>query len=276
MAPLLLPPTPLDLPELLVQILARVEIRTFYSCLAVSRLWHETALLPVCWKLRCLAEGVWHEDEPVPKTEPNPWIALYFSANGTHTLKVVLVNGLSSGKTALCQRLMTGQFIESGSTIGAAFMRKTLTVPPCASATLEIWDTAGQERYRRLAPMYYRGAAAVLVCYDCTDASVFQEAKSWVDEVRQSADPAIGLVCCKCDLVDRRQVTRAQGEAFAASVKATYWETSALTGQGVQECFVGIARAAIVSHRSRKDEPFRPTPPEPGPLPPPRPRCIIA
>ena len=38
-----------------------------------------------------------------------------------------------------------------------------------ATVKFEIWDTAGQERYHSLAPMYYRGAAAVIIVFDITN-----------------------------------------------------------------------------------------------------------
>ncbi|KAJ4462400.1 hypothetical protein PAPYR_1029 [Paratrimastix pyriformis] len=89
-----------------------------------------------------------------------------------------------------------------------------------------------------------RQADGILVCYDCTSRAQFREVASLVPP-RDRGHPVVGLVCTKCDLVETRQISRAEGEACAAALDATYWETSALTGQGVTECFMGLARAAL-------------------------------
>lgn len=48
--------------------------------------------------------------------------------------------------------------------IGAAFFFQILSLTE-ATVKFDKWDTAGQERYHGLAPLYYIGAAAVVV-YD--------------------------------------------------------------------------------------------------------------
>lgn len=64
---------------------------------------------------------------------------------------------MGAGKSSLVLRFVKGQFFDfQESTIGAAFLTQTVTVPD-AVVKFEIWDTAGQERYHSLAPMYYRG-----------------------------------------------------------------------------------------------------------------------
>jgi small GTP-binding protein len=42
--------------------------------------------------------------------------------------------------------------------------------------TLEIWDTAGQEKFKKIAPIYYRNAQAVLIVFDLTRQDSFESA----------------------------------------------------------------------------------------------------
>ena len=42
------------------------------------------------------------------------------------------------------------------------------------TAKLQIWDTAGQEQFKKLAPMYYKNAAAAIICYDVTSPTSFE------------------------------------------------------------------------------------------------------
>ena len=48
---------------------------------------------------------------------------------------------------------------------------------------MQIWDTAGQERFRGLAKNYYRGADAVVLVYDVTQARTFVDVPSWLEEL---------------------------------------------------------------------------------------------
>ena len=123
----------------------------------------------------------------------------------------------------------------------------------------EIWDTAGQERFHSLAPMYYRcsplwnnpgslcrNAQAAVVVYDITKAASLTKAQSWIKELQRQASPGIiiALAGNKVDLADDdengRQVSYEEGKEYANETGALFFETSAKTGDGVQELFTEI------------------------------------
>ena len=112
---------------------------------------------------------------------------------------------------------------------------------------LEIWDTAGQERFRAMAPMYYRNAAAAIVCFDVTDESTFNTMKDWVEELKTNVvdkNLVIAIACNKADL-DTRQVSRARAEQFARSISAIVLDTSAKENFGVAELFAAVSEHVI-------------------------------
>lgn len=55
----------------------------------------------------------------------------------------------------------------------------------------------------------------------------------------------MALVGNKCDLRDRRAVERSVAEATAEEIGAVYYETSAATGEAVEEVFAALARAVM-------------------------------
>lgn len=117
----------------------------------------------------------------------------------------------------------------------------------------QIWDTAGQERYRSLSPIYYRKAAAAVVCYDITSEASLEKAKSWVRELQRQAEPSIiiALTGNKTDLEDRREVKRADAEKYAKEEGLLYFETSAKTGAGVADVFMELGAFGRCAHLRR-------------------------
>jgi len=56
---------------------------------------------------------------------------------------------------------------------------------------LQIWDTAGQERFRTITQSYYRSANGVIVAYDITRRSTFENCTRWLEDVRRYAAPNV-------------------------------------------------------------------------------------
>jgi small GTP-binding protein len=157
-------------------------------------------------------------------------------------LKLVLIGNTSTGKTCLVKRVVSDLFTDScATTLGASFASKVVTIDN-REFKLQIWDTAGQEKYRAMTPMYYRGAQAAMVVYSITDESSFDAIDSWVDSMRQNAEPEVILFLCgnKVDLADARSVSTEAGREKAKRIGAHFAEVSAKTGEGVGDMFAEI------------------------------------
>ncbi|CDR39008.1 CYFA0S02e10550g1_1 [Cyberlindnera fabianii] len=161
--------------------------------------------------------------------------------------KLVLLGDSAVGKSSLVQRFTKNTFDElRESTIGAAFITKTVPLDSTSVVKFEIWDTAGQERYKSLAPMYYRNADAALVVFDITDPTSFEKAKKWVQELRVQAPETliVKFVGNKIDLKDRPQantVEDAEVLAYCKDEGVEYLQCSAKTGENVSRVFELIA-----------------------------------
>jgi Ras-related protein Rab-1A len=76
----------------------------------------------------------------------------------------------------------------------------------------------------------------VLICYDVTNRKSFEKIKEWVDSIADNASANIKMVLVgnKIDLT--RDVTKEEGKKLADSNKIPFFETSAKTDEGVNEC----------------------------------------
>ena len=163
------------------------------------------------------------------------------------------------GKTSLLVRYVQKTFSDSQEpTVSATYLTKKVRLVGEEGSSgiggggsdgrmceLNVWDTAGQERFHALGPIYYRDADAAVLVYDITDADSFARVKSWVKELRSIAGGDTTLCVCanKIDLERARAVSTADGEAYAKSIGADFFSTSAKADKGVEQAFMSVARA---------------------------------
>jgi Ras-related protein Rab-4B len=122
---------------------------------------------------------------------------------------------------------------------------------------LQIWDTAGQERFRSVTRSYYRGAAGALLVYDITSRLSYNNLRTWLEDARTlaSAGIVIILVGNKKDLEDDREVTFIEASRFAQENNLMFLETSALTGDNVEEVFLKCARTIFSKVEAKTVDP---------------------
>jgi len=152
---------------------------------------------------------------------------------------------MAVGKTNIALRFVSETFEESHrATFGASFTSKSIKIDS-EIIQFQIWDTAGQEKFRSMMPQYYRGAAAAIVVYDITSEESFRYMKSWVKELNKLGPEKLILAVAgnKCDLKEQRQVSYNAGKSYADEVKAIFMETSAKTGENVEDLFIEIGTA---------------------------------
>ncbi|KAK5804298.1 hypothetical protein PVK06_031947 [Gossypium arboreum] len=149
------------------------------------------------------------------------------------------------GKSCLLLRFSDGSFTTSFiTTIGIDFKIRTIELDG-KRIKLQIWDTAGQERFRTITTAYYRGAMGILLVYDVTDESSFNNIRNWIRNIEQHASDNVNkiLVGNKADMDEsKRAVPTSKGQALADEYGIKFFETSAKTNLNVEEVFFSIAR----------------------------------
>jgi Ras-related protein Rab-5C len=170
--------------------------------------------------------------------------------------KVVFLGATSVGKTAIVNRAMSDSFeFDQPSTVGAHYSTKPVTTDS-GTATLRIWDTAGQERYRSLAPMYYQGSQVAIIVFSLTDRSTLDAATRWANELKEHFEviPDVFLVGNKADLEAEREIDLDLAMEVASNLNAEYMETSAMTGQNIQDLFNAVADRIVKNRMENPPE----------------------
>lgn len=162
-----------------------------------------------------------------------------------YLFKIVLIGDAGVGKTCVVQRFKSGTYLEKhGSTIGVDFTMKTLQIDG-KLVKLQIWDTAGQERFRTITQSYYRSANGVIIAYDVTKRSSFENIPRWLDDVKKYAGSNIVQLILgnKQDLEHLREVTVAEAKAYAQHCSMLdAIETSAKENTNIDEAFLRMAK----------------------------------
>uniref|UniRef100_A0A3B4BK70 small monomeric GTPase n=1 Tax=Periophthalmus magnuspinnatus TaxID=409849 RepID=A0A3B4BK70_9GOBI len=142
-----------------------------------------------------------------------------------YLFKLLLIGDSGVGKTCLLFRFSEDAFNTTFiSTIGK-------------NIRTNIWDTAGQERFRTITTAYYRGAMGIMLVYDITNEKSFDNIKNWIRNIEEhaSSDVERMILGNKCDMNDKRQVSKERGEKLAIDYGIKFLETSAKSGINVEE-----------------------------------------
>uniref|UniRef100_T1J8K1 Ras-related protein Rab-13 n=1 Tax=Strigamia maritima TaxID=126957 RepID=T1J8K1_STRMM len=174
--------------------------------------------------------------------------------------KLLLIGDSGVGKTCLLFRYADQTFSPSFiSTIGIDFKIKSIEMRGM-KIKLQIWDTAGQERFHTITTSYYRDAMGIMLVYDITNKKTFDNIAKWLRNLEEHANDYVQKMILgnKCDLEDRRVVSKERGEAIGREHKIKFFETSAKANINVDEAFTELAETifnGILSQLHNQDKP---------------------
>ena len=165
--------------------------------------------------------------------------------------KIILIGPSAVGKTSLLNRFIHNKFSQSYKlTIGVDFMNKNITIGD-STVKLNIWDIGGQDRCKAVRKSFYSGASGALLIFDLTRAATYERViEKWYPEVMQfaSSDIPFILIGNKKDLIaDVGQAVESNmAELFAEKNSSIYVETSAKSGENVEEAFSELAKRIVL------------------------------
>lgn len=174
------------------------------------------------------------------------------------TYKLVILGDSGVGKTCLLLKFRDNTFLSGNfiSTVGIDYRNKVVDIDG-TKVKLQIWDTAGQERFRSVTHAYYRDAHALLLLYDVTNKSSFENIRAWLGEIKEYAqdDVVIMLLGNKTDCkASERVIRKEDGEKLAKEYNVAFMETSAKTGLNVDLAFTAIARELLSRNSGETDK----------------------
>eukprot|EP00794_Sanderia_malayensis_P004732 gene4732-5355_t len=173
-----------------------------------------------------------------------------------YLFKLLLIGDSGVGKTCLLFRFSDDAFNTTFiSTIGIDFKIKTVEVDG-KRVKLQIWDTAGQERFHTITTSYYRGAMGIMLVYDIMDEKSFDNIAKWLRNIDEHASEGVERMILgnKCDMENKRMVTKSKGEAIAREHGIKFFETSAKENVNVEDAFMKLTKDILGKQLSGNTE----------------------
>ena len=171
------------------------------------------------------------------------------------TVSILTVGETQVGKTSLILRFIDRVFYyDTKTTIGVDFKVKRINLLN-KNVLVKIWDSAGQERFKTVTRQYYKNAEGVMLIYDVTSQKSFSMIEEWfksiIENKRKGAE--VILIGNKKDMVNR-VISAEQGESLAKKFEIKYYETSALSGENVDQVFEELAENILKIKLNTEEE----------------------
>ena len=170
-------------------------------------------------------------------------------------IKIGCFGESSVGKTCLSRRFVDdNNFDFSIPTIGIEHFTKMLILSDGQKYKIKIYDTAGQERYRSLCMNSIRPCDGIILMYDITNRETFDLLfRNWINniyEIKKEDFPLI-IIGNKCDLEDKREISKEEGLKAANQYKTLFFETSAKEGINYKKPFEELLNKIIIQKKEK-------------------------
>ena len=162
-------------------------------------------------------------------------------------IKIMVIGETRVGKTSLIKKYTKNTF--GGvylTTVGIDFQEKIINSEGKV-VKIQIWDTAGQDRFRNIAKNYFHTSDGFLLVYDITCRESFDKLNFWYEQIKLNAPEHTKCMVIgnKCDLEEKREISKEEGDNFSKEQNIKFYETSAKEGINVNIIFQELSNEII-------------------------------
>ncbi|XP_060589581.1 dnaJ homolog subfamily C member 27-like [Ruditapes philippinarum] len=178
-------------------------------------------------------------------------------------IKIISMGNAEVGKSCIIKRYCEKRFVHKYlATIGIDYGVSKVTIKD-REVKVNIFDMAGHPIFYEVRNEFYKDTQGAIVVFDVSDRSSFESLDHWLLEMQTEMgnqtehDNVVICVCAnKCDR--KRQVDEHEARIWADSKGFLYFETSAQTGEGVNEMFQALFEGVVTAvENGGKKAPFQ-------------------
>ena len=164
--------------------------------------------------------------------------------------KILILGDSTVGKTCFLTRYADNTFQENQmATLGVDYKLKNIKMEDGNTVKLQIWDTAGQDRFHSLTRNYFKGAHGIILLYDITTQSSFDNVSKWIKQIKEDASEKVVIILVgnKIDLEHKRAIPTEEGEKIAEEFGLIFFFCSAKTGKNINEAFNELIKKTVAN-----------------------------
>jgi len=185
-------------------------------------------------------------------------------SGGIYKFKFIIVGDKAVGKSSIVRRFVDDKFsLDYRSTLGLNVLSHSMKFYG-NEVYFSLWDLGGQAYFKRFRKAYYVGTQAAFIVFDVCERQTFSNIKIWYEELKEflgNKNIPIIIVGNKIDLSDQRSVQYKEGIALVDELTRentdgyiSYIETSALTGENIEDSFSLISYHYIIKSKEREEQ----------------------
>ncbi|XP_071804524.1 dnaJ homolog subfamily C member 27-like [Asterias amurensis] len=175
----------------------------------------------------------------------------------TIRVKIISMGNAETGKSCIIKRYCEKRFVNKYlATIGIDYGVTKLAVKD-RTVKVNIFDMAGHPIFYEVRNEFYKDTQGAMLVYDVCNRGSFEALNSWLDEMKQEIgapsemEKVFFCVCAnKIDRGNQRQVEEGEGRLWADEHGFHYFETSALTGEGVADAFKELFNGLVTAYEN--------------------------
>ncbi len=164
--------------------------------------------------------------------------------NNFKPIRIKILGDSPVGKTSILNSFIGNAFSkEILPTVGIEKIEKRIKLKKGEVIKLSLLDSSGKVRFREVELKQVRYINGIILVFDFTSKDSFNNINSWICQIKEIApEKIIVLFGNQIDKEKKEwQVTSEKAKEYAKKMNLAFFETSAKTGQGLEEGFSYIA-----------------------------------
>ncbi|XP_038051539.1 dnaJ homolog subfamily C member 27-like [Patiria miniata] len=175
----------------------------------------------------------------------------------TIRVKIISMGNAEVGKSCIIKRYCEKRFVNKYlTTIGIDYGVTKLVVRD-RTVKVNIFDMAGHPIFFEVRNEFYKDTQGALLVYDVCNRASFESLDTWLAEMKQEIgspnemEKVFFCVCAnKIDRNSQRQIDESEGRLWADQHGFHYFETSALSGEGITEAFQELFNGLVTAYEN--------------------------
>ena len=171
--------------------------------------------------------------------------------------KILILGDSQVGKTSFIEKFAGNFFqINSLSTQGIEYYPANIKLQNGKEYPVNFFDTAGQEKFKSIALTFIKKTDGIILMYDITLKSSFASIPFWMEQIKENKGENYPIILCgnKCDLEEKRVISKEEGKEIAKKFGIAFFEISSQNEKNLKNVGNEIIKQILEKKEKEKND----------------------